>query len=283
MYKIIGADGQQYGPVTADQIRGWVAENRARKDTLIQAEGSTEWKPLSAFPEFADLFNTASATGAPPPLAPPPTTPQPPDPDALVAEVLARQPRIDVGHCFSRGWTLVTENFWLSIGVSFVCLLVAGVPFLHGPAYAGLFWFFLKRIRGQNAKFEDAFAPFSEAFLQTFVAGIVVTVLVVFGVICCIIPGLIFAALWTFTWPLLMDKRLDFWPAMEVSRRVLWANFGGVIGLMLLSILVLFAGLCICGVGYYVAFPVVIAAQAYAYEDFFGAQNRSRFPTAAGV
>ncbi|MBC8094892.1 MAG: DUF4339 domain-containing protein [Akkermansiaceae bacterium] len=52
MYKMIGADGQQYGPVSAEQIRQWLAENRVRGETLIQAEGIQEWKPLHAFPEL---------------------------------------------------------------------------------------------------------------------------------------------------------------------------------------------------------------------------------------
>ncbi len=52
MYKIIGADGQQYGPVTAEQLRLWIAEGRLNARSLIQAEGATEWKPLSACPEF---------------------------------------------------------------------------------------------------------------------------------------------------------------------------------------------------------------------------------------
>jgi TM2 domain-containing membrane protein YozV len=69
MYKIIGADGQQYGPVSVEQIRRWIAENRARGDTLIQPEGTQEWKPLSSFPDFAkDL----------PPTPPPPTSDVPP-------------------------------------------------------------------------------------------------------------------------------------------------------------------------------------------------------------
>jgi len=77
-------------------------------------------------------------------------------------------------------------------------------------------------------------------------------------------------ALWTFTWPLLMDKRLDFWPAMEVSRRTLWPHVWGITGLLVLGILAMLAGVVCCYVGVFVAFPVVIAAQAYAYEDFFG-------------
>jgi len=67
MYKIIGADGQQYGPVTAEQLRRWIAERRAHGQTLVQAEGSPDWKPLAAFGEFsADLR---------PPPAPPPAAP----------------------------------------------------------------------------------------------------------------------------------------------------------------------------------------------------------------
>jgi TM2 domain-containing membrane protein YozV len=68
MYRIIGANGQQYGPVSADQIRRWLAENRLNAQTLTQTEGSTEWKPLSFFTEFAADLKSAP----PPPLVSPP-------------------------------------------------------------------------------------------------------------------------------------------------------------------------------------------------------------------
>lgn len=74
MYKFIGADGQQYGPVNLDQLRRWLAENRLRAETLVQAEGSLDWKPLSSFPELAaDLKsvppNIASSSAYPPPVS----------------------------------------------------------------------------------------------------------------------------------------------------------------------------------------------------------------------
>ena len=53
MYKIIGADQKQYGPVSADDLRQWIAEGRINAQSLIQAEGQTDWRPLSSFPEFA--------------------------------------------------------------------------------------------------------------------------------------------------------------------------------------------------------------------------------------
>jgi TM2 domain-containing membrane protein YozV len=58
MYKIIGIDGQQYGPISADQIRRWLGENRVNAHTLVQSEGSADWKPLISVPEFAGEFRT---------------------------------------------------------------------------------------------------------------------------------------------------------------------------------------------------------------------------------
>ncbi len=74
MYKIVGKDGQQYGPVTAEQLRTWIAENRANAQTLAQAEGTQEWKPLGSFPEFAlDLKPPTVSATVPPSITPPPS------------------------------------------------------------------------------------------------------------------------------------------------------------------------------------------------------------------
>jgi hypothetical protein len=76
MYKIIGADQKEYGPVTIDQVRQWIVEGRANGQTLVQAEGASEWKPLGAFPELSALLPGAPSPsfGAPvTPVAPPQT------------------------------------------------------------------------------------------------------------------------------------------------------------------------------------------------------------------
>jgi TM2 domain-containing membrane protein YozV len=69
MYKIIGADGQQYGPVSADQLRRWIAESRLNAHTLIQPEGAPDWKALGTYPEFAGDLKPATPPFAAPPLS----------------------------------------------------------------------------------------------------------------------------------------------------------------------------------------------------------------------
>ena len=64
MYKIIGADGKEYGPITAEQLRQWITEGRANLQTQVLPEGATEWKMVSQLPEFAAA---APHLGAPQP------------------------------------------------------------------------------------------------------------------------------------------------------------------------------------------------------------------------
>lgn len=67
VYRIIGADQKEYGPVAAEQIRRWFAEGRLNRTTVVRAEGETEWKTLGTLAEFADLFPAPAVTPSHPP------------------------------------------------------------------------------------------------------------------------------------------------------------------------------------------------------------------------
>lgn len=64
-YKIVGSDQKEYGPVTDEQLRQWVAEGRLNRDSLIQPEGATDWKPLASFPELIPLTAPAPLSAGP--------------------------------------------------------------------------------------------------------------------------------------------------------------------------------------------------------------------------
>lgn len=38
MYKIIGADGNQYGPVSLDELKSWVRDRRANGEPWFKAK-----------------------------------------------------------------------------------------------------------------------------------------------------------------------------------------------------------------------------------------------------
>ena len=68
MFKLLGADQKEYGPVSPDQVREWIAQGRANAQTKLQAAGSADWKPLAEFPEFAGALRQAASSGSPSPL-----------------------------------------------------------------------------------------------------------------------------------------------------------------------------------------------------------------------
>ena len=55
-YKVIGGDLKQYGPVSTEDLRRWIEQGRLNALSLVQVYGELDWKPLSAFPEFADAL-----------------------------------------------------------------------------------------------------------------------------------------------------------------------------------------------------------------------------------
>jgi hypothetical protein len=65
MYKIIGADGHEYGPVSGDQLRQWLTEGRVNANTQVLPEGGPGWLALRALPEFSGLLVGGST---PPPI-----------------------------------------------------------------------------------------------------------------------------------------------------------------------------------------------------------------------
>jgi hypothetical protein len=73
MYRMIGADGREYGPISADQLRQWIGQGRANAATSVLPEGASEWKPLGSLPEFSMLFAAPTPAPTPTPTATPVT------------------------------------------------------------------------------------------------------------------------------------------------------------------------------------------------------------------
>jgi MFS family permease len=271
MYKIIGADGREYGPVSAAQLRQWIVEGRANSQTRVQQENSAEWILLGSLPEFADACAT---TAPPPPIAVAEAQQQ-------AKEILLQDYRITIGDCIGRAFDLIRRDFWFLVGASVIAGLIAGggviLPYLsglisliiYGPMMGGLNVLYLRKIRGQAATFGDIFLGFGVSFGSLLGAHLICTLLTMVGFLFCLIPGIYLAVSWIFTIPLVIDKRLGFWEAMELSRKVVTKHWWKMFGLVLVFFLLGIAGLLVCIVGVFIAGAVCQIALLYAYEDIF--------------
>jgi len=181
-YTIIGGDQKEYGPVTADDIRQWIAESRLNEQSLVKAESDAEFRTLDKFPEFADAFAPKAPTsGVPPVFAGP----------AGASAISERDYELDIGGCISRGWELVKNNMGLLFVATLVYLLIegaigglSGIPvigsvfsianfIISGPLMGGVFYLFIQSIRGEPAELGDIFSGFRRAFAQLFLGTLV--------------------------------------------------------------------------------------------------------------
>jgi uncharacterized membrane protein len=131
-------------------------------------------------------------------------------------------------------------------------------------------------MRGQPADLADAFAGFGSAFLPLVLAHVVSAVLIALGFVCCILPGIYLGVAWKFTLPLIIDKRMGFWDAMELSRKVVTRQWWILFALCIVSGVIKAAGVIACCVGVLATVPIGIAAILYAYEDLLGSPTTTQ-------
>lgn len=175
--------------------------------------------------------------------------------------------------------------------------------FFAGPLMGGYLWFFLRLGRGEQASVGDAFAGLSRHFGSLVMASIVQGLI---GFVCMLpftimgrlgtsaaqggqgaqasfamlgvmgLAGLVgFAVLiyltnlWSHSLLLIVDKGYKFWPAMELSRKLVRKRWWMTFLFMLVSGLLGGIGLIACGVGLLVTMPLYFAMRSCLYDDNF--------------
>lgn len=213
-------------------------------------------------------------------------------------------------YCLKTGWSIVRDQYWLFVGMALVAILLGSfVPFgiLFGPMMCGLYVALFRRRRGEMVEFGSLFKGFDH-FGESVVATLIhyvpmVMVLIPFYIFLyaglflilprqggepdpssllgffavIIVLGLIMMALmillsviFTFSYPLIVDRKMSGLDAVKLSARGALANFWPLLGLLLLNGLMALAGVLLCYVGVFLVLPVTFAAIAVAYEQVFG-------------
>lgn len=101
----------------------------------------------------------------------------------------------------------------------------------------------------------------------------------VFGVVLVgvILLTTLLGILFMFTFPLIVDRGLSGVEALKLSARATWANFGGLLGLLMLLWLMSFVGLLACYVGVFFEYPLMFATLLTAYRQVFSAKGSILF------
>ena len=178
------------------------------------------------------------------------------------------------GRWIGEAWDLVKPDMGNYVLMALIFTLLNGVPFIQGALIAGFHIYTMKKLLGRPADFADLFKGFN-FFIPTLVASLLIGLFTFGGTLLCIIPGLVIAAMYKFTYLFIIDKRMDFWPAMQASHAVVKNDYFGFTMFLLLAFLVNCLGLLCCVVGLFVTIPVTFVAITIAYKEIVGFDPRT--------
>jgi uncharacterized membrane protein len=278
-YFVVAADGKEYGPADLETLRQWVREGRVVKATHIK-KGTAPTTFAGKLPELQDLFPAREPAAA--------SSGQVPPPQPLPASI-ALPAEFRVWEFIGRGWDVMKPHWLVLAGMFFIQAAIGAVPYLGacvqfiigGAIWVGIWRAVLGMIGGRKPDVGMMFQGF-DRFGEAFLAALISSILIALGFICLIVPGIILALMWMFTFPVIGETGLGFWEAMRESSRLTEGYRWRLFLLGLACMLVLILGFLVFCLGAFVAEAVDVTALALAYR-FLQAKKgaTAQAPTAA--
>ena len=137
------------------------------------------------------------------------------------------------------------------------------------PILAGIVMMAIEHSRGEVIDFKSVF-NYYHLTGKLALAGVLIYIFTIVGLMLLILPAIYVSVAYIFTVPLIVDKGMDVWAAMEYSRKTVTKHWFKVAGLMILLTLILAAGAMALGVGLIWAIPLMfVTLYGLAYPIMF--------------
>jgi uncharacterized membrane protein len=137
------------------------------------------------------------------------------------------------------------------------------------PFLAGLNMVGIRRAADQPISFNEIFSHFGR-LVPLLITGVLMMVLVYVGMLLLIIPGLYLSVAYMLAIPLVVERGLSPWQALETSRKAITQHWFKVFGLFLLLGLILGLSMIPLGIGLIWTLPLFIISMGVLYRTIFG-------------
>ena len=180
----------------------------------------------------------------------------------------------DLKRYLKEGWDLFADNASNIVVASIIFVVVHFaanlIPFasllISGPLMGGMYYVILDSERGREFNAMRIFDGFRLKFVPLVLVAILTTVFMVGGILLLILPGFLVMGWYLFPYLYVVDKDMDFWPAMEASRKIGFENHANVFLLAILFGVLNLLGFVMFGVGLLVSIPYTLCVTVKAYE-----------------
>lgn len=156
------------------------------------------------------------------------------------------------------------------IGMAVLQMLVGilaaavGYPFLAGINMLGI-----RRAADQPISFNEMFSHFG-LFAPLFITGLVMTLLVYLGMLILVLPGIYLSVAYLLAIPLVVERKLSPWQALEASRKAITQHWFKVFGLFLVLGVIMIVSAIPLGIGLVWSLPLAIISVGVLYRNIFG-------------
>ncbi|MBV7564102.1 hypothetical protein [Pseudomonas sp. sia0905] len=137
------------------------------------------------------------------------------------------------------------------------------------PFFAGLNMVGIRRAAGQPVSFNEIFGHFG-SLVPLLIAAVLMMLLIYLGMILLLIPGIYLAVAYMLAIPLIVERGLSPWQAMEASRKAITQHWFKVFGLFLLLGLIVSISAIPLGIGLIWTIPLFVMVMGVLYRTIFG-------------
>jgi len=137
-------------------------------------------------------------------------------------------------------------------------------PFLAGVTMVGI-----RRAAGQPISVNELFSHFGRA-VPLISAALLITLLTYIGFFLLVIPGIYLSVAYMLAIPLIVERGLSPWEAMEVSRKAITQHWFKIFALFLLLALIQLVSMIPLGIGLVWSIPLWVMSMGILYRTIFG-------------
>lgn len=279
-YFLIGTDGSHHGPLSQAEVRAWLADGLANRYSRARRDHEETWSALRDMPEFEEVTRPRHLGGGD--VDETPVTEADASREEQEPAPEARPSSLDPVLCFRRAWWLLARDFAVLAGwtilVAIAIMLTGLIPrvgwlvgiVVNNLLMAGVYVLYLARMRGLRPSLQEVVSVVSASAITVVVAGFAQLAMTAVGLVLLILPGIYLAVGYAFVLPLVIDRNMPVWEAMELSRTTVHRQWFQTFGLLLAAGVLLIVSAMAYGFALVLTLPLCTAALMFAYEDLFG-------------
>lgn len=151
-------------------------------------------------------------------------------------------------------------------------IMQVGINLVVLPLAMGLLMLGIKRSVDAPLNAMSIFGYYSKT-LSLFATMILMYIMIIIGLVLLVLPGIYLMIAYYMAMPLVVEKGMSPWQAMETSRKAITSRWFSFLGLLIVLSIIMVISMIPLGIGLIWTMPLMIIAFGVLYRNMFGVES----------